>query len=218
MWRLSWPNQRIHEFLNRLPARYRSFKRADVLTGFLGLGARVRLERLGVKHARIVIGMDRPERIVARSLVRSINGLTRDNFAEVRVSRGLHAKLYIFDQRFLVFGSANLTCSGFETLREVVVATDVRRLVVQARSFFERVWMEQDTVKPKFQPARRGVGGARETDPIAASLGTHFSRLSVHDNAGGVAKRGSKRAPARRVTSNHRAKVESFACESWRIA
>ncbi len=125
-------------------------KTLDVLTGFLGTGAVDVVRELNVSP-RIVFGLASASFELPVSQIAEIKRLQA--VGKVRVSPGLHAKLYLFDDKVLVVGSANFTRAGFEKLREVLVVIDDASVIRAARRLFEEVWSHaKDLSAAKLRP------------------------------------------------------------------
>jgi hypothetical protein len=112
-------------------------KRLDILTGFIGVGAKLALDALGVS-SRIVIGLAENNPALSSTQIDELHALTQRH--RLRSTPGLHAKMYVFDSSAVAVGSANFTKPGFEKLYEVLVLTDDRALVQAARRTFEAIW------------------------------------------------------------------------------
>ncbi|TWT45029.1 hypothetical protein RAS1_14500 [Phycisphaerae bacterium RAS1] len=110
----------------------------DILTGFIGAGASRFLRSLNPGRTRIVFGLDTSNPKLADAQWTELKKLQK--LARVRVFPGLHAKLYLLDQRILAIGSANLTRAGFELLQEAVVVSNAPKAVDDAVQFFKQVW------------------------------------------------------------------------------
>ena len=91
------------------------FRRVDVLTGFLGSGASKVVKEFGNARVRIVFGLNLKNPALPKTLIEELKAIIK--VAKLKVYSGLHAKQYLFDDRFLLLGSANFTRSGFETLQ-----------------------------------------------------------------------------------------------------
>lgn len=145
-------------------------KRLDILTGFLGSGATLALEALGVR-ARIVIGLPSADAVLSASQIAEVRSLIEAQH-EVRWLRGLHAKLYLVDARAVLVGSANFTTAGFEKLDEIGIATDTPSVVSQAVEMFEARFANASAIEPeRLRIADVDTGG----DGLGSSLGTAWS-------------------------------------------
>jgi hypothetical protein len=145
-------------------------KRLDILTGFLGTGATLALEALGVR-ARIVIGLPSAEAVVSASQIAEVRSLIAAQH-EVRWSRGLHAKVYLLDQRAVLVGSANFTTAGFEKLHEIGIVTDTPSVVNRAIEMFEARFANASAIEPeRLRIADMDAGG----DGLGSALGIAWS-------------------------------------------
>lgn len=145
-------------------------KRLDILTGFLGSGATLALEALGVR-ARIVIGLPSADAVQSAGQIAEVRSLIAAQH-EVRWSRGLHAKLYLVDGRAVLIGSANFTTAGFEKLDEICIATDTPSVVRQAVEIFDARFANASAIEPdRLRVADVDAGG----DGLGSSLGTAWS-------------------------------------------
>lgn len=133
------------EFHSEAISAFKSIKRilgsnisVDILSGFVGQGATQAILRLGLKDVRVVFGLSKPNAKVEPSLYDEIVLLRQ--IADVRISRGLHAKVYIFNGSIIAVGSANFTKSGFGTHQEALVLTNEAKAVRKARDLFEATW------------------------------------------------------------------------------
>lgn len=145
-------------------------KRLDILTGFLGGGATLALEALGVR-ARIVIGLPSTDAVLSAGQVAEVRALLAAQH-EVRWSRGLHAKLYLVDGRAVLVGSANFTAAGFEKLDEICIATDAPSVVSRAVELFEARFVNASEIEPDL--LRIADVGA-DNDGLGSSLGSAWS-------------------------------------------
>lgn len=132
------------EALHRL-CRAHDAKRLDILTGYMGKGATQALAALGVR-ARIVLGLESADAALTSAQIDELRLLCADH--EVRWRSGLHAKLYIVEQRAVLVGSANFTRAGFENLDELAIATDDPAVVGQAVDAFEARFAEAAPLEP----------------------------------------------------------------------
>lgn len=180
-------------------------KRIDMLTGFIGKGASTALASLNVR-ARIIIGLPNDHAALSQVQIDEIVALQAHH--DVRWLPGLHAKLYLLDERVVIVGSANFTRSGFEHLDELAIATDEPTTTAQAVKAFEtrfaqaaRIEPERLEVLPATMPdgadgLRGGLGVAREarrsgfTSAPLESASTHATSMSAdspevydHDDA-----------------------------------
>jgi len=139
----------------------------DVMTGYLGGGASKVLAELRVSPARIVFGLNSTDGPLPRSLAREIDGLRKAH--HVRVSRGLHSKVYIINDRVVLLGSANFSRSAFEQLQEAAVLTDNEPVVRAACALFRKVWAgaKQLDARVRISKAARSP----DDEEIIASLG-----------------------------------------------
>jgi hypothetical protein len=145
-------------------------KRLDIMTGFLGSGATLALEALGVR-ARIVIGLPSADAVLSAGQVAEVRSLIAAQH-EVRWSRGLHAKLYLVDGRAMLVGSANFTTAGFEKLDEICIATDTPSVVSRAVEMFQARFANASAIEPdRLRIADAGTDG----DGLGSSLGTAWS-------------------------------------------
>jgi len=145
-------------------------KRLDILTGFLGSGATLALEALGVR-ARIVIGLPSAEAVLSVGQIAEVRSLIAAEH-EVRWSRGLHAKVYLVDRRAVLVGSANFTTAGFEKLDEIGIVTDTPAVVSRAVEMFEARFANASAIEPdRLRVADVDIDG----DGVGSSLGTAWS-------------------------------------------
>src|SRR5690606_36177070 len=119
-------------------------KRLDILTGYIGKGATQALATLGVR-ARIVLGLESADAALTSAQIEELRLLSVPH--EVRWRSGLHAKLYVVDQRAILIGSANFTRAGFEHLDELAVATDDPAAVTRAVEAFETRFAEATPIE-----------------------------------------------------------------------
>ena len=145
-------------------------KRLDILTGFLGSGATLALEALGVR-ARIVLRLPSADAVLSAGQIAEVRALIAAQH-EVRWSRGLHAKLYLVDGRAVLVGSANFTTAGFEKLDEICIATDSPSVVSRAVEMFEARFANASAIEPD---RLRIAGVGTDGDGLASSLGTAWS-------------------------------------------
>jgi hypothetical protein len=113
-------------------------KRLDILTGYIGAGAANALASLGSPATRIVFGLDSRHPALRADQIAELRRLAK--VADLRIHPGLHAKCYLFDDRYLALGSANFTRKGFEIGIEALLVTDDRRALRAARQLFTQVW------------------------------------------------------------------------------
>jgi hypothetical protein len=155
------------EALERLCHAYAA-KHLDILTGYIGRGATQALAMLGV-HARIVLGLESENAALTAAQIEELRLLCTHH--EVRWRRGLHAKLYVIEQRAALVGSANFTRSGFEKLDEVAIVTDDATAVEQAIDAFEIRFAEAVPLDPdrlQVNPAT----SSDDADGLPTGLGT----------------------------------------------
>lgn len=60
--------------------------------------------------------------------------------AQIKVLRGLHSKLYLFDDARAIVTSANLTESGLKFNHELSISTDEQDLCEEASTYFNNLW------------------------------------------------------------------------------
>jgi len=77
-------------------------------------------------------------RIYIKDLIDGVNSLKAlklllEAGVEVYALKGLHAKLYMFDERFVIIGSANFTLAGLEKNFELSILTDESAVVDKAK-------------------------------------------------------------------------------------
>jgi phosphatidylserine/phosphatidylglycerophosphate/cardiolipin synthase-like enzyme len=113
-------------------------ERLDILTGYIGSGAANALASLGSPATRIVFGLDSRHPALRVDQIAELRRLAKA--AHLRIYPGLHAKYYLFDDRYLALGSTNFTRKGFEVGLEALLLTDDRRAIKAARQLFMRVW------------------------------------------------------------------------------
>jgi PLD-like domain len=112
--------------------------RLDILTGYIGADAANALASLGSPATRIVFGLDKRHPALRADQIAELRRLAK--VADLRIYPGLHAKCYLFEDRYLALGSANFTRKGFEVGIEALIVTDDRRALKAARQLFTRVW------------------------------------------------------------------------------
>jgi hypothetical protein len=140
-------------------------ERLDILTGFLGSGASRALDALGVR-ARIIVGLASETAALGAAQIAELAQLRGSH--EVRALAGLHAKLYLLDERIVIVGSANFTRSGFERLDELSLATDDATVVRDAIAVFATRWEQAFAIDPNKLAPRTSSEG----DELGSALGT----------------------------------------------
>lgn len=73
------------------------------------------------------------------SRLSAINRLLQ-NGAEVKGVKGLHSKLYIFDQKSVIITSANFTNGGFFNNKEFGIISDKKNTIEESQSYFQDLW------------------------------------------------------------------------------
>ncbi len=72
---------------------------------------------------------------------------------EIRIDNSIHSKMYIFDDKYIYVGSANLTNAGFglntEINKEIGFFTDNQDLIQQGISYFENIWNSGELLDEK---------------------------------------------------------------------
>lgn len=147
-------------------------KRLDVLTGFIGMGASKALARLGVK-ARIVIGLPSERAGLSKAQVDELAELCQHH--EVRWLPGLHAKMYLLEDRAVIVGSANLTRAGFEHLDELALATDETSVVADAVAAFTARFGEAHQLNPADLTILPAATGDTDGDTPEVGLGVAWT-------------------------------------------
>src|SRR5689334_23348144 len=154
------------EALQRLCVTHEA-KHLDILTGYIGKGATAALATLGVR-ARIVLGLENADAALTSAQIEELRLLCAQH--EVRWRSGLHAKLYVVEQRAVLVGSANFTRAGFEHLDELAVATDDPVTVDQAIDAFELRFADAAPLDPdRLQVQTPAPAG--DADGLHAGLG-----------------------------------------------
>jgi hypothetical protein len=148
----------------------RPVRKLDVLTAYLGRGASRVVRALRVRRLRLVFGMDARNVVLSEFQIRELRELRR--FGQVRVCRGLHAKVYLCDDSSVVVGSANFTRAGFGRLEEALVCTDEPSTMQAARKYFDRIWKRESRRLPaKARTSSRHSGGEQPGEENTGALG-----------------------------------------------
>lgn len=77
-----------------------------------------------------------------RSKVSSLNALKKlvKNGVKMKGIKELHSKMYVFDNRTTIIGSANFTSGGFFNNYEYGIKTDDQNIVLNSKDYFEKFW------------------------------------------------------------------------------
>lgn len=122
--------------------RARPIRQMDIVSGFVGQGATEVVEKLfrrgRIKSVRILVGLSAPSAAIPEYLAAELSRLRR--IATVRTCAGLHAKMYLLDDRALFIGSANFSRRGFGGQHEAGLVTEDRATVRAARKYVDGLW------------------------------------------------------------------------------
>jgi len=155
-----------------IQTRWGPLQSVDIVSGYIGQYATNAIRRLCTNKVRIVFGLAKPNSQVESALFEELQLLKR--FADVKISKGLHAKVYIFNRQVLALGSANFTERGFSKLKEAMIISDDPEVLGDAMKFFEETWesawdISRITELPPTKQSRKPP----EADP---GIGTAFVR------------------------------------------
>jgi hypothetical protein len=130
---------------------------------------------------------------------------------EIRTSPGLHAKLYLFDDKVLIAGSANLTRPGFERLLEVVLVTDKPNTVRAARRIFDATWIQsKKLVVENLRPIQNDGSGFREGTALGSAKSGKSPFSEVLPNKKKLKRAAEKTAPVVRLCSYYYAHIDEL--------
>lgn len=107
---------------------------------FVTVGA-ARLLLLGSdpRRVRLITRFNLEDFVIGVSHLRALEELVKAG-GKIRGRRGLHSKLYIFDDRSIIVSSANLTQGGLTRNLEFGLQIEGKQVVAVARSYFEHLW------------------------------------------------------------------------------